>query len=189
MSSRLVVLERSEAAFPCEQKRAVQDDESGEAKMSVCRRRDLSVWDGGVVEVKAGGGIGAEAVGVVEAEAGSVGEAEAVESSKAVGNGEARAVKASRRRQSALSEQKRLIVGDGRKRSAEAKKKAARLRTKSRKMSAARQARGSSSGRAKAHKHRREWGHSCLTLTRPDAGVFIRRTETVRDKYSTRNMS
>ena len=98
MSSRFVVLERSEAAFPCEQKRAVQDDENGEAKMSLCWRRDLSVWDGSVVEAKAGGGIGAEAVSVVEAEAGSVGEAEAVESSKAVGNGEARAVSEDRKR-------------------------------------------------------------------------------------------
>jgi len=98
VSSRFVVLERSEAAFLCEQKRAVQDDENGEGKMSLCWRRDLSVWDSGVVEAKAGGRIGAEVVGVVEAEAGSVSEVEAVESSKAVGNGEARAVSEDRKR-------------------------------------------------------------------------------------------
>jgi len=35
MSSRFLVLERSEATFPYKQKCAVQDDGNGEAKMSV----------------------------------------------------------------------------------------------------------------------------------------------------------
>jgi len=35
MSSGFLVLERSEATFPCEQKHAVQDDGNGEAKMLV----------------------------------------------------------------------------------------------------------------------------------------------------------
>jgi len=96
VNSRFVVLERSKATFLCEQKCTVQDDENREVKMSLCWHWDLSVW-GGIVEVKAGGRIGVEAVSIVEAEAGSVGKVEAVKSSKAVGNGKARAASKDRK--------------------------------------------------------------------------------------------
>ena len=50
--------------------------------------------------------------------------------------------------------------------SAKVKKKAARLRTKTRKISIVQQAHGLSNGWVKIHKcGRRGWGHSCLVFT------------------------